>query len=395
MVCSERFSDLPDYAFSRLRGLLKGVPPGDDPVVMTIGEPQHPMPDWVGDEIANTVQDFGRYPPNQGSKSLRNAIAVWIARRHGVNLTAPDRQILPLNGTREGLFNACLALCPEHKRNKRPIVGMPNPFYQVYAAAACAVGAEPIYLPAVSDTGDLPDFTALPPHILDRMAIAYVCSPANPQGAVADRAYWTDLIHLAETHDFKIFADECYSEIYRVAPPISALWVADTLGADPERVLMFNSLSKRSNMPGLRSGFVAGGVDNIAAMTKLRAYGGAPLPLPLQAVAVRAWLDEDHVQANRALYHEKYMIADTIFADIPGYTPPEAGFFLWLQVKDGESAAVKLWRDMGVKVLPGAYLARSDVVYPRLGYDRIRVAMVAGAHETRDGLSRLKTCLYA
>ncbi|MBT8411887.1 MAG: aminotransferase class I/II-fold pyridoxal phosphate-dependent enzyme [Octadecabacter sp.] len=392
MVYPERFSDLPEYAFPRLRSLLDAHQPGAEPIVMTIGEPRHPFPDFVGDVLADNLQGFGRYPANDGTPELQAAIAEWIARRFGVTV-APDRDILPLNGTREGLFNACMALCPERKAGQRPVVLMPNPFYQVYAVAALAVGAEPVYVPATDYTGNLPDYAALPREVLDRVAIAYVCSPANPQGAVADRAYWERLLTLAETHDFKVFADECYSEIYRDTPPIGALQVARAMGIDPDRVVIFHSLSKRSNLPGLRSGFAAGGAGNIAQLKQLRAYAGAPLPLPLQAVATRAWGDEAHVEASRALYQKKYTIADEVFADTAGYVGPEAGFFLWLPVQDGEAAAMKLWREVGVRVLPGAYLARTvDGVTP--GADRIRVAMVAEENEMREGLIRLKACLY-
>jgi N-succinyldiaminopimelate aminotransferase len=392
MAFPERFSNLPEYAFPRLRKLLDVYAPGGPVVHMTIGEPRHPFPAWVGDVIADSLEGIGRYPANDGTPELQTAIAAWIARRYGVNVSA-DRQVLPLNGTREGLFNACLALCPETKGGKVPVVLMPNPFYQVYAVAALAVGAEPVYVPATAATGDLPDYASLPPEILERVSIAYLCSPANPQGAVADAGWWRDLIALAERYDFQIFADECYSELYRDTPPRGALEIAAQMGAHPERVVIFHSLSKRSNMPGLRSGFAAGGPESIARMKQLRNYAGAPLPLPLQAVATRAWSDEAHVEENRALYRAKYAIADEILGDVPGYTAPQAGFFLWLPVADGEAAAVKLWRETGVRVLPGAYLAREvDGVTP--GADRLRVAMVAPQDEMRDGLTRLRSCLY-
>jgi aspartate/methionine/tyrosine aminotransferase len=247
--------------------------------------------------------------------------------------------------------------------------------------------------PATDATGHLPDYASLDPALLDRVSLCYLCSPANPQGAVADRDYWQELIALAERHDFRILADECYSEIYRDSPPPGALEVAAGMGADPERVVVFHSLSKRSNLPGLRSGFAAGGPASVAAMKQLRNYAGAPLPLPLQAVATRAWSDEDHVEENRALYRAKYAMADEILGDVPGYVAPQAGFFLWLPVADGEAAALKLWRETGVRVLPGAYLAR-DVDGTTPGADRIRVAMVAEQQEMRDGLMRLKACLY-
>ena len=326
MAFPERFSNLPEYAFPRLRKLLDAYAPGGPVVHMTIGEPRHPFPAWVGDVIADSLEGIGRYPANDGTPELQTAIAAWIARRYGVNVSA-DRQVLPLNGTREGLFNACLALCPETKGGKVPVVLMPNPFYQVYAVAALAVGAEPVYVAATAATGDLPDYASLPPEILERVSIAYLCSPANPQGAVADAGWWRDLIALAERYDFQIFADECYSELYRDTPPPGALEIAAQMGAHPERVVIFHSLSKRSNMPGLRSGFAAGGPESIARMKQLRNYAGAPLPLPLQAVATRAWSDEAHVEENRALYRAKYAIADDIFGDVPGYTPRKRGSF--------------------------------------------------------------------
>ncbi|RBO55212.1 aspartate aminotransferase [Rhodovulum sp. BSW8] len=392
MTFPERFSNLPDYAFPRLRRLLDVHEPGGVPVHMTIGEPRHAFPDWVADIVAEHAHDFGKYPPNEGTPELRAAIAGWVGRRYGVALD-PETQITTLNGTREGLFNAALALCPETKAGARPVILTPNPFYQVYAVAALAVAADPVYVPATAETGFLPDFAALPPELLDRVAIAYLCSPSNPQGAVADRDYWADLIRLAEKHDFRIFADECYSEIYRDTPPTGALTVAQELGADPERVVTFHSLSKRSNLPGLRSGFAAGGPESLRRIKQLRSYAGAPLPLPLQRAAERLWAEEVHVEASRAQYVRKYARADEILGDVPGYRPPEAGFFLWLPVADGETAALRLWCETGVRVLPGAYLSREvDGANPGAGF--VRVAMVAPEDEMAAALVRLRDCLY-
>ena len=387
----ERFSNLPEYAFPRLRALLDHHQPGGTPVAMTIGEPRHDMPPFVADILAAHIGGFAKYPANDGNAVLLAAITGWVQRRYGVAL-GEDR-VMALNGTREGLFNAALALCPEQKNGKRPVVLMPNPFYQVYAVAALAVGAEPVFVPATPESGHLPDYRALPRDILDRAAIAYLCSPANPQGAVASAEYWRDLLALAEAHDFRIFADECYSEIYRNTPPVGGLQMAQDTGADPERVVVFHSLSKRSNLPGLRSGFVAGGVQSIKRIRQLRAYSGAPLPEPLQMVAAAAWGDEDHVNSSRARYQQKYALADRVLAQVPGYMPPEAGFFLWLPVPDGEAAALKLWRETGVRVLPGAYLSRAvDGHNPGAGF--IRVAMVTPIDEMQDALVRLRDCLY-
>jgi len=392
MTFPERFSNLPEYAFPRLRSLLDVHAPGGEVMHMTIGEPKHAFPSWVSGIIAENAEGFGKYPPNEGTPELRAAISGWIARRFGA-ATDPDTQVMALNGTREGLFNAALALCPEEVRSQRPVILMPNPFYQVYAVAALAVGAEPVYVPAGPETGFLPDYGALNADVLNRVAIAYLCSPSNPQGAVASEGYWRDLIALGEKHDFQIFADECYSEIYRDAAPVGALQVAQAMGADPERVVIFHSLSKRSNLPGLRSGFVAGGPESIARIKQLRAYAGAPLPLPLQRVAEKAWEDEAHVEENRELYCAKFRIADEIFDGLPGYMPPQAGFFLWLPVEDGEAAALKLWQETGLRVLPGAYLAREvDGYNPGKGF--IRVAMVAPKEEMQRGLIVLRDCLY-
>jgi aspartate/methionine/tyrosine aminotransferase len=391
MTFPERFSNLPDYAFPRLRKLLEPYVPGGPAIQMTIGEPRHAQPDFVGPIIAANLAGFGVYPPNDGTPELLAAIADWLQRRYGVTL-AQDR-LMVLNGTREGLFNACIALCPEAKNARKPVVLMPNPFYQVYAVAALTVGAEPVYVPATARTGHLPDYAGLSPDILDRVAVAYICSPANPQGSVASHSYWAALLALAEKHDFQIFADECYSEIYRDVAPPGILEVAASVDADPERVLAFHSLSKRSNLPGLRSGFVAGGPQSIARVRKLRAFAGAPLPLPLQRVAEAAWRDEGHVTASRALYQDKFRVADQVFAGMQGYQGPEGGFFLWLPVDDGEAATVKLWTETGVQVLPGGYLSR-DAQGGNPGKGYIRVALVATKDETQTGLTRLRDCLY-
>ncbi|MFT6682941.1 MAG: aspartate/methionine/tyrosine aminotransferase [Loktanella salsilacus] len=391
MEYPKRFANLPVATWPRLRGLLDAVQPGGDPINMTIGDPQHPMPPFLADAMAAQIAGFGGYPNNDGAPALLDAISRWLNRRYGV--TVATNEIMALNGTREGLYNASMALCPEVKNGQTPVILTPNPFYQVYAVAALSVGAEPVYLPATADTGHLPDFDAVPADVLDRTAIAYICSPANPQGAVATEDYWRNLITLAEKHDFKIFADECYSEIYRGIPPVGALQVAQAMGADPERVVIFHSLSKRSNLAGLRSGFCASGPKNIAAIRALRAYAGAPLPGPIQAVSALVWDDEDHVIASRALYAEKFDIADRIFGNVPGYTSPEAGFFLWLPVPDGEEAALTLWSQTGVRTLPGAYLSR-DVSGFNPGAGFIRVALCGPKSDVERGLTRLRDTLY-
>ena len=391
MAFPERFSNLPDYAFPRLRGLLDAHAPGGDPIAMTIGEPRHPIPDFVAPILNAHMSGFGVYPPNDGTPELLAAISGWLQRRFGAQI-ATDR-LMNLNGTREGLFNACIALCPETKAGQTPIVLMPNPFYQVYAVAALTVGAEPLYVPATAATGFLPDYAGLSAAVLDRVAIAYICSPANPQGAVASADYLKTLLALAEKHDFIVLADECYSEIWAQSPPPGILQIAAQIDADPERAFAFHSLSKRSNLPGLRSGFVAGGAQGIARLRQLRNFSGAPVPLPLQRVSERAWQDEAHVTASRALYHDKFAAAQQIFQGIQGFQVPAGGFFLWLPVEDGEASALRLWRETGVRVLPGAYLSR-DVAGDNPGKNYIRVALVAPKEETQRGLTQLRDCLY-
>ncbi|WP_229737694.1 aminotransferase class I/II-fold pyridoxal phosphate-dependent enzyme [Primorskyibacter flagellatus] len=391
MMFPERFSNLPAYAFPRLRALLDAHAPGGPVVNMTIGEPKHAFPDWVPQVLAENVGGFSVYPPNEGTPELLQNISDWIARRYDVSV-GPDR-IMTLNGSREGLYNAAMALLPETKSGKTPTILIPNPFYQVYMIGALSVAAEPVFVPATRQNGFLPDYGSLPAEMLDRATAAYICSPANPQGSVADRGYWKDLLALAEKHDFTVFSDECYSEIYRKDPPVGILEVADEMGVDPERVVIFQSLSKRSNLPGLRSGFLAAGPESIKRLRQHRAYSGAPLPLPLQKVAERAWADETHVVANRALYQEKFAEADRIFDGVPGYQGPEGGFFLWLPVEDGEKAALELWKKTGVRVLPGAYLSR-DVDGEIPGKPYIRVAMVTPKDEMAQALITLRNHLY-
>ena len=382
-----RFDTLPTATWPRLRALLDGHTPGGDLINMTIGEPKHPFPGWVGPTLIEAIAEFNSYPDNNGTPELRKSIGGFLNRRYGVNMDI-DSQLMVLNGTREGLFNAVVALCQTDSN-----ILIPNPFYQVYTVAAMAIGAQPVYLPASMKSGFLPDLDALTSAELNKTSAFFLCSPSNPQGAVASVDYWMRLIALAEIYDFKIFADECYSEIYRRSPPPGALEVAVQMGADPERVVAFHSLSKRSNLPGLRSGFVVSGAKNIARIKQLRAYAGCPVAGPIQHVSAQVWADEDHVVANRQLYCGKFEAADHIFAEIQSYNSPEAGFFLWLPVEDDEVAALKLWTETGVRVLPGSYLGQvANEQNPGSGY--VRVALVAPKEEMQRGLTIMRDCLY-
>lgn len=388
-----RFDHLPGHTWTQLRALLNPLTPGQaDPLDLALGEPKHPMPSFIGAVLRAHEADYARYPPVHGTPAWQEAVAGWLGRRYGLTTIDPDRHILPVSGTREGLFNAALIAVPETKAGTRPVVLMPNPFYQCYAAAALAAGAEPVYLPATAETGFLPDFDAVDDAIWARTALVYLCSPGNPQGAVASPAYLRALIDKCRAHDTVLIVDECYAEIYTDAPPAGVL---ETAGPSYANVLAFHSLSKRSNLPGLRSGFVAGDPALIADYRELRAYGGSPSPLPVYAAAAAAWADDAHVDENRALYRAKLDAAARILNGRFGFARPGGGFFLWLNVGDGENAARRLWAEAGVRVVPGAYLARTDENGDNPGTRYIRVALVHPLEMTEEALIRLRDTLDA
>lgn len=377
--------------FVRLAQLLRDDRPGKPPINLSVGEPQHPVPSFVGPVIAAHIKEFGRYPAGKGTERFRRAAADWLARRYGLARPPdPEREVLVLNGTREGLFLA--AICAKRwvgPRAGRPAILIPNPFYAAYSAGALAADCEPVYLPATPATGFLPDLDALNEELLARTVALYLASPSNPQGAVADAAYLARLAALARQFGFLVFADECYCEIYFDAPPPGMLAAA---GPDFANTIVFHSLSKRSNLPGLRVGFAAGDARFIESFLDLRNVAAPQVPVPAQEVAVAAYADETHVDENRRLYAEKFALADQILGGRYGHRRPAGGFFLWLDVSaqgGGERAAQLLWRRAGLRVLPGRYLARdqADGVNPGEGY--IRVAMVQDKATTAEALHRL------
>jgi succinyldiaminopimelate transaminase len=388
-----RFDAMPISPFTRLNALLEGIAPGKPPVNMHVGEPQHPVPSFVGPILARHTSDFGRYPPIIGPESLRKAIADWLNTRFSLgNAVDPAKQVLPLVGTREGLFSAAFVAVPDSKRGQKPVVLIPNPFYQCYAAAALSAGAEPVYVNATRETGFLPDFASLPQDVLARTAVVYMCSPSNPEGAAATPQAWQKLFELADEYDFTVFADECYSEIYAGKPPVGALTIRKETSPDFRRLLVFHSLSKRSSLAGLRSGFVAGDANLMARLREFRNVAGPQLPLPVAAVSEAAWRDETHVQENRALYAQKFELAKNILSNRFGFRIPDGGFFLWLDVGDGVDAARRLWREAGVKVLPGEYLAKeTSSGNPAKCF--IRVALVNDFATTSDALHSLAQTL--
>lgn len=389
------FDHLPEGPFSKLRKLVAGVTPILPILDMSIGEPKHAFPDFVGDILNQNIAGFGKYPNSLGIDELRTATANWLNTRFSLNgLVDKDKHVVALNGTREGLFNAALMTVKANAAVK-PIIAMPDPFYQVYAAGAMAAQADLLFLPSPKSAGFLPDITKITEAEWQRMSAFFICSPANPQGVFADATYFAMLIAMARKYDFYIFSDECYSEIYADEAPISALEIAAN-NADFKNVICFFSLSKRSSLPGLRSGFCAGDADFIKRFKAMRNIAAPQVPLPLQLVSVAAWSDEEHVIENRKLYNQKFDLVDQILGSEFGYSRPQGGFFLWLDMSaygGGVKATQDLWAHCGIKALPGAYLSylagQNDP--QESASDYVRLALVGSLDDTKDALQRLVT----
>jgi aspartate/methionine/tyrosine aminotransferase len=382
--------------FVRLSDLIAGIEPGKPPINLSVGEPQHPIPDFIGRVIADHVAQFGRYPANKGAEPYRRAVAQWLGRRFKLPRPIdPEHEVLVLSGTREGLFLSALAATRwVSPRIGKPTILIPNPFYAVYAAAATAAGCEAVFLPATKTSGFLPDLDGLSEALLARTVACYLASPANPQGAVADLPYLTRLAGLAQRFGFLVFSDECYSEIYNNGMPPAG--ILEAAGPDFANVVAFHSLSKRSSLPGLRVGSAAGDRRFLAAFLELRNLAAPQVPVPLQMAAAAAYNDETHVEENRRLYNAKFDLADQIIGDRYGYKRPAGGFFLWLDVGaqgGSEEATKRLWREAGVRVVPGKYLARDQPDGSNPGADYIRVAMVQDKQLTAEALHRLVAVL--
>jgi N-succinyldiaminopimelate aminotransferase len=377
--------------FARTTELLAPYQPGKPLITLSLGEPQHPVPDFVGPVLAKHIAEFGRYPLAKGIEPFRVAAANWLSTRFQLPRPVdPESEILVLNGSREGLFFAAITAARYvGPRRGRPAILMPNPFYPAYGAGARAAGCEQVYLATTVANGFLPDLDSLDEALLARTVAIFIASPANPQGSVASHDYFARLKRLADRFGFMILSDECYSEIYTREAPGSALECA---GPDFTNVVVFQSLSKRSNLPGMRVGFAAGDKKFLAAFHELRNVAAPQVPVPLQHVAVAAYNDEAHVEENRRLYRIKFDSADQILGSRYGYKRPAGGFCVWLDVSDrggDEAAAVRLYRDAGVRVIPGSYLARQqdDGSNPGAGY--IRLALVSDSESTAEALHRL------
>ena len=383
-------SQLQPYPFQRLRDLFAGITPNPayKNINLSIGEPKHATPQLIKDALIANLGGLAAYPTTIGSIELRTAIANWIARRYNMPAPSPEMAILPANGSREALFAIAQVIIDKTKPN--PIVISPNPFYQIYEGAAFLAGAQPYFLNTTVENNHAMDFASVPVDILKRTQLVYVCSPGNPSGKVMHLEQWKDLFALSDKYNFVIAADECYSEIYFDSPPLGALQAAYLLGRDNKNLIMFSSLSKRSNVPGMRSGFVAGDEKIIEAFTLYRTYHGCAMSPTVQAASVAAWNDDAHVVENRRLYAEKFQVVTPILQSVLDIEMPDAAFYVWAKTAASDTEfAHKLYRDFNVTVLPGSYLARgAHGTNP--GQNFIRLALVASLEECVEAANRIK-----
>lgn len=385
------------YPFEKLAQLFKGAtPPADLPhIALSIGEPKHASPLFVRHTLAENLEKLSVYPTTKGLPELRQSIATWANKRFELKNAAldPERHILPVNGTREALFAFTQVIVDSRDKAKEPLVVSPNPFYQIYEGAALLSGAQPCFLPCLPENGFMPDFDAVPESVWQRCQLLFVCSPGNPTGAVMSRDALCRLIELADRHDFVIASDECYSEIYfdEQQPPEGLLGACEALGrTDFRRCVVFHSLSKRSNLPGLRSGFVAGDAAIIGKFLLYRTYHGCAMPVPTQLASIKAWNDEIHVQENRELYRRKFDAVLEILQPVMNVQRPDAGFYLWAETPvDDTLFARELFASQHVTVLPGQFLAR-EVEGCNPGQRRVRMALVAGFDECVTAAKRIR-----
>lgn len=386
---------LQPYPFEKLTALKAAATVNCDlpHIALSIGEPKHESPAFVKDAMANNLDKLANYPTIKGLPELRQAIASWAIERFNLNHLDSETQVLPVNGTREAIFSFTQAMV---EGKKEALVVCPNPFYQIYEGATYLAGAEPHYLPCLEENGFLPDFDKVSESVWQRTQILFICSPGNPTGAVHDKATLQKLIHLADKYDFIIASDECYSEIYvdSAQPPVGLLEVcADMERHDYKRCVVFHSLSKRSNLPGLRSGFVAGDADLLKPYFQYRTYHGCAMSIPNQIASISAWQDEEHVKANRALYTQKFAAVLEILKPVMDVQQSDASFYLWAKTPiNEEEFAQRLFAEQQVTVLPGSYLSRTiDGINP--GENRIRMALVAETEECVEAAQRIRTLI--
>ena len=396
-----RLDLLQPYPFEKLRVLFDGVTPSraHAPISFGIGEPKHPTPAFIRDAVGASLDGLASYPATAGTPKMRETIAQWLSRRYGLPAIDAATQVLPVVGSREALFAFAQAIvdptpASASGNGTKPVVLCPNPFYQIYEGATVLAGAEPYYVNSDPARNYACDYSTVPDDVWARTQLLYVCSPGNPTGAVLTLEDWREIFALAERFDFVIASDECYSEIYfdESKPPLGALEAAHKLGRGFERIVMFSSLSKRSNVPGMRSGFVAGDAAILKRFLLFRTYHGSALSPVYQAASIAAWNNEAHVRENRRQYVEKFRTVTPMLADVLDVAMPDAAFYLWARVSrtglDDTAFARRLYADYNVTVLPGSYLART-AHGTNPGRDYVRIALVADAAECTEGARRI------
>jgi len=389
-----RLGLLQPYPFEKLRALLAGITPpkGLTPINLQIGEPQHPTPRLITDTLAASLAGLARYPLTKGLPELRQAMAAWIARRHGLGTIDAESEVIPVSGTREALFSIAQAILDPAESDA--LVMCPNPFYQIYEGAALLGGAKPYFVNTLAAKGFRPDWDAIPEAAWKRTRLLYACSPNNPNGRVMPREEWRQLFELSDRHGFAIVADECYSEIYfdEASPPIGAMRVARELGREGfPRLVAMGSLSKRSNAPGLRSGFAAGDRAILDRFLLYRTYHGSALSNAVQLASIAAWGDEAHVIENRRLYREKFARFRELLSPVLPLSMPQAAFYYWVAVPGGDDAcfARELYAATAVTVLPGSFLSReAHGANPGAGF--VRIALVSTVEETVEAGERMR-----
>ena len=381
---NERLELLNDYPFQRLNNLLKNTKTINSrkPIILSIGEPRHPPPNFIKEIINKNFSKWKNYPPTLGMQKLNNACIKWLKRRYNLpaNSLSPEENIVQIAGTREGLFNIALSLVDVSK-NKKPNVLMPDPFYQVYLGAAKISGAKPIYVESLKKNRFIPSFHRLHEKTLKETSMIYICSPSNPEGSSLNIEEWEKIINLTRKYNIALIADECYTDIYFEKPPVGVLEACVKLNTNFNNIVCFHSLSKRSNVPGLRSGFVAGDPKIISNFKKLRHFCAGQQPIPIQEAATSLWNDDLHASKNRLKYKKKYEVAKQIFRNEYDFYIPNGGFYLWLNVKNGEKITKLLWKEKAIKVMPGSFLSNS-----KNSKKYIRIALVLNLNNTKSAL---------
>ena len=382
---------LQPYPFQRLRDLFQGITPNPQykHINLSIGEPKHETPALIRDALVDNLGGLANYPTTAGIPELRQAISSWLSRRYQIPALDPEKAIIPVNGSREALFAFAQAVIDD--RRPAPVVISPNPFYQIYEGAAFLAGAEPYFLNTLPENDFAMDFDSVPEAVLQRTQLVYLCSPGNPSGKIMTLEQWKHVFELSDRYGFVIAADECYSEIYfdEANPPLGALQAAHKLGRDYTRLVIFSSLSKRSNVPGMRSGFVAGDAKILERFLLYRTYHGCAMSPAVQAASIAAWNDEAHVVENRRLYDEKFKAVTPLMQQTLEVEIPDGAFYLWARTKTSDTEfAQRLYRDFNVTVLPGSFLAReAHGVNPGLNF--VRLALVASLAECVEAASRI------